>query len=299
MRGAYPLASIMLPGPSPLHPCYRFSGVARPVDPAYPTNKAVLLFAPVAFLFGAMLAYFDGSGFGAILLAGLNASLLLFFTWALTRELSPDDNPAAFLAATLALAVWHRVGPQSILTLAMILMAARLVNRSTGKPAMFHDSLLAIAGFGAMAWFSSWVFGAIGALAFVLDAWLPVAGTQPRRRDHLAFALVLAIVTGIRVSVGSEPMRLPAHLPVFGAIAGLCALAVLLYPRPESDGDIDGYPLVHARVRGALAVGLLATVLLTLDPGVDPFGIAGLWACVLAVPLALPWVVARQRAARG
>ena len=35
---------------------------------------------------GAMLAYFDDSGLVAILRAGLNASLLLFLAWALTRE---------------------------------------------------------------------------------------------------------------------------------------------------------------------------------------------------------------------
>jgi hypothetical protein len=135
-------------GPSPLHPCYRFSGVARPVDPAYPTNKAVLLFAPVAFLLGAILAYFDGSAFGQIMLAGCNAALLLFLTWALTRELSPDDNPAAFVAVGLALATWPRVGEQSILTLAVVLTAARVINRSTGKPATIVDSVLLTAGTG-------------------------------------------------------------------------------------------------------------------------------------------------------
>src|SRR5687767_1116546 len=109
MRGAYPLAWIMLSGPTPLHPCYRFSGIARPIDPAYPTNKAVLLFAPVVFLLGATFAYVGGSSFGQILLAGCNAALLLFLAWALTRELSPDDNPAAFVAVGIALAVWPRV----------------------------------------------------------------------------------------------------------------------------------------------------------------------------------------------
>jgi hypothetical protein len=284
---------------SPLHPCYRFSGIARPIDPAYPTNKAVLLFAPVAFSFGAILAYIDGSTFGEIMLAGCNTALLLFLAWALTRELSPDDNPAAFVAVGLALATWPRVGPQSILTLAAILTAARVVNRSTGKPATIVDSVLVTAGIGAMAWFSSWTFGVIGALAFLLDALLPVAGSQPRRRDHLAFALVLVLVTAVRLTAGFEPLRLPAHLPVFAAISGLCALAIVLYPSPRSVGDIDELPLVHARVRAALAVGLLGAVLLTVDGGVDPFGIVGLWACVLAVPLGLPFVVARRRARQG
>jgi hypothetical protein len=295
MGGAYPLAWIMPHAQPPLRPVFRFSGLARPIDPAYPTNKAVLLFAPVVFLLGALYAYFGGATLGGIVLAGLNASLLLFFTWALTRELTPDDNPAAFLAVGLALVAWPRVGLQSILTLAAIMVLARLVSRSTGKPATIVDSVLVTAGIAAMTWLSSWTFGVIGALAFSLDAILPVAGTQARRRDHLAFAVALMGVTVARVLVGIEPLRLPAHLPVWALIAGLCALAIWLYPRPRSVGDVDQLRLEHARVRGALAVGLISAILLSIDGGVNLFKIVGVWACILAVPLGLPFARRRRK----
>lgn len=295
MGGAYPLAWIMPHAQPPLRPVFRFSGIARPIDPAYPTNKAVLLFAPVVFLLGAIYAYFGGANFVDIVLAGLNASLLLFFTWAVTRELSPDDNPAAFLAVGIALIVWPRVGLQSILTLAAVLIAARLVSRSTGKPATMLDSVLVTLGFGAMAWFSSWTFGVIGALALALDAVLPVAGSQAPRRDHFAFAAALVGVTVARLMMGVEPLRVPAHLPVWALIAGLCAIAVWQYRRPRSVGDVDQRRLVHERVRCALSLGLASAVLLTLDGGVDLFRIVGLWACVLAVPLGLPFALRRRR----
>jgi hypothetical protein len=274
---------------------FRFSGLARPIDPAYPTNKAVLLFAPVVFLLGALYAYFGGAALVEILLAGLNAALLLFFAWALTRELTPDDNAAGFLAVGIALVAWPRVGPQSILTLAAIMVVARVVNRSTGKPATILDSVLVSLGLGAMAWFTSWTFGLIGALACSLDAILPVAGTQARRRDHLGFAAALVGVTVVRLVLGVEALRLPAHLPVWTLIAGLCGLAIWLYPRPRSVGDVDQRRLVHARVRGALAVGLLSAVLLSIDEGVNLFRIVGVWACVLAVPLGLPFLRRRRR----
>jgi peptidoglycan/LPS O-acetylase OafA/YrhL len=95
--------------------------------------------------------------------------------------------------------------------------------------------------------------------------------------------------------MGIEPLRVPAHLPVWAMIAGLCAVAIGLYPRPRSVGDVDQRRLVHARVRGALAVGLIGTVLLSIDGGVNLFGIVGLWACVLAVPLGLPFLLRRRR----
>lgn len=295
MGGAYPLAWIMPPAPPPLRPLHRFSGLARPLDPAYPTNKAVLLFAPVVFLLGALYAYFGGAELGDTLRAGLNASLVLFFTWAVTRELTPDDNAAAFIAVGIALVAWPRVGLQSILTLAVVLVVARMVGRSTGKAATRVDSLLVTVGLGAMAWFSSWMFGVIGVLALLLDAMLPVAGTQARRRDHLAFAAALVCVTVARLISGIEPLRVPAHLPVWALVAGLSGLAIYLMPRPRSVGDVDQRRLVHARVRGALSVGLVSAILLSIDAGVDMFGIVGVWACMLAVPLGLPFLRRRRR----
>jgi hypothetical protein len=276
------------------HPVYRFSGLTRSIDPAYPTNKAVLLFAPVAFLLGALYAYYGSYSLGATMLTGLNAALLLFLGWALTRELSPDDNAAAFVAAGIALTLWPRVGPQSILTLAVLLVAVRLVNRSTGKAATMIDSVLATAVFGVMAWLSSWVFGVIGILAFSLDALLRAPGSQPRRRDHLAFAGALVLVTGLRVIDGVAPLMLPAHLPAFATIVGLCVLAIILYPRPHTVGDVDKRPLVHARVRAGLALGLIATVLLSVDPAMNVFELVGLWSCLVAVPLTLPFLLARR-----
>ena len=39
-----------------VHPVYRFSGIGRPVDPAYPTNRAILLLLALALVVGAALA---------------------------------------------------------------------------------------------------------------------------------------------------------------------------------------------------------------------------------------------------
>jgi hypothetical protein len=98
-----------------------------------------------------------------------------------------------------------------------------------------------------------------------------------------------------RLIIGIEPLRVPAHEPVWAMIAGLCGLAIWKYPRPRSVGDVDQLRLVRARVRGGLSVGLIGAILLSIDGGVDLFEIVGLWACVLAVPLGLPFVLRRRR----
>jgi hypothetical protein len=290
------MADVSPTDPHELHSAYRYSGLARPVDPNYPTNKAVLILVPSLLVLGAAHRFFvGGADLEMAALAGLNLGLLGFICWALTRELSPDDNPAAFVAMALAVLAWLRVGNQSFLIPAVILMDVRLVNRSTGKAAEISDSVIVTLGIGAMTWFVSWSCAVVGALALILDALLPCPGNQPTRRRHLGFALALVVVAVVRVVVGAEPPRLPAHLPVFATIAGLCALAVILYPRPRSVGDVDGMPLSRARVRAGLGVGLLATVLVSVDGGVELMKAGGLWACILAVPLGLVVLALRRR----
>lgn len=278
-----------------LHPAYRFSGIVRPVDPAYPTNKAVLVLVPLALVLGVVSSLVGEGGLGEAMQAGLNLALTVFLAWAVTRELSPDDNPAAFIAVGLALAVWPRVGAQSLMIPAAVMLAVRLLNRSTGKPAELGDCVIATIGFAAIAWWVSWTVGVVGVLALGLDALLPCPGEQQQRRRHLGAASVLALVIGARIVVGIPQLQLPAHLPVFATIAGLCAVAAGFYPRPRSVGDVDAVPLSRARVRAGLAAGLLATVLVSLDSEVKLQSLASLWACVLAVPLGLPILALRRR----
>jgi hypothetical protein len=280
--------------PAPLSPVYRFSGIARPVDPAYATNKAVLVLVPLALVLGVVSSLVDAVAVGEALLAGLNLAMTVFLAWALTRELAPDDNPAAFIAVGLTLAVWPRVGAQSLMIPAAVLLAVRLLNRSTGKPAELGDTVIATLGFAAIAWFVSWTLGVIGVLALSLDALLPCPGRQQARLRHLGAAGVVAAVVVAKFVIGIAPLQLPAHLPVFATIAGLCAVAAGLYPRPRSVGDVDAVPLSPTRVRAGLAAGLLATVLVSVDSGVELTSVACLWACILAVPLGLPILALRR-----
>ena len=282
---------------APLHLAYRVSGLARPVDPAYPTNKALLVLVPLVFMGAAAWTYMGGASLADAGAAGLEAGLMSFLVWALTREMSPDDNPAAFVAVALSLLVWPRVGEQSLLLLGGVLVAVRLVNRSTGKAAEMADSLLAALLFAALAWFSSWTLGLVGALALALDGLLPAPAAQAHRKHHLGLALVPAGAALAVLLMGTDAPALPAHLPVFATIAGLCLLAVLATAAPSSVGDVDGEPLSHTRVRLGLGVGLLAAVALSFDSGFRLQSAASLWACVLAVPLGLP--IARWRRRRA
>jgi hypothetical protein len=281
-----------------MHPVYRMSGLARPVEPEYPTNKAIAILTPITAVLGVVLRRSEGLEWGAAALAGLGLGLLVFLVWALTRELSPDDNPAAFLAVALAALAWTRVGEQSLVVVGVVLIAARMVNRSTGMPAKIHDSVLVILGFGLAAWWSSWTLGVVGALALTLDALLPSRQARGRGQPYLHLGgagLVAAVVVG-RLLVGVTAPQLPAHLPVFAGIVGLGVLAALGYPRPRACGDVDGQPLQPSRVRAGLALGVLAAALLAIDADFRLQASSGLWAAVLASALGLPIVWLRLKA---
>ena len=275
---------------------YTLSGVGRSVDPAYPTNRAVLILIFAGFLGGTARVLLEGSGWMEAGLTGGNAAATVLLAWALTREFAPDDDPAAFGSVGLVALVWLGLGAQALLIPAVVLMAARLVNRSTGKAAEPTDALVVLGLFGYATWFVSWTLGIVGVAALGLDAMLPRAGAQAKRRYHLALtALVLALV-GVRLVAGTAGIALPGRPILLGAVAVLALAAALVYPSPRSRGDVDGELLVDARVRSGLLLGILGTALVTLDAGVPTEELGVLWCSLAAVVVGLPFMLARRDA---
>ncbi|MEM8966327.1 MAG: hypothetical protein AAGE93_07905, partial [Bacteroidota bacterium] len=68
----------------------RFSGLARPIDPAYPTNRAIIIIVSTVFLGLTIYSLSIGQGLIDSLLVGGHLAVVIFLTWALARELDPD-----------------------------------------------------------------------------------------------------------------------------------------------------------------------------------------------------------------
>jgi len=279
-----------------LHPAYRFSGIGRAVDPAYPTNRAILVVFAVALVVGAYLGLRSGSSALAAALSGANAALSAFLAWALTRELSPDDSGSAFVAAALAWLAWALVGHQSLLAAVVVLISVRLVNRSTGKAALASDTLLLVPLFVFAGWTESWTLSAVGAAAFALDGVLLAAPGQAERTGHRGVAALLFGFAAFLVATGRAGFGIPDWPEVLVPIVmALLALATALaYPTPRSCGDVDGHPLVHLRVRAGLLLGVAAAVLLTLAGGVEPARLGVLWSGLAATVAGFPFVLGRR-----
>lgn len=276
------------------HPLYRYTSIGRPLDPTYPTNRAVLVsLAAVAVAFGA-LALLRGDTAVAAAGVALRAALLMFGSWALAREIDPDHELAAFVAAAAALIAHAALGASELLLLFVALFLARIVNRSTGQAAKWTDSIgvLALAGYAA-AQREAPLVAAVAALAFALDAVL----VRPLHR-HAWFAL-LAVVLAIAVAVFGAPRADQSFPP--GSIAALallatgwCVLSIARRAPVAAPGDTNGEALAARRVAAAVGVVWLVAAQSLAPYGSPAAGVV--WATMAGVALAA--VVRAARSAR-
>ncbi|MEJ8566695.1 hypothetical protein [Elongatibacter sediminis] len=244
------------------HALYRYTSIGRPLEPAVPSNKAVLILLPLAFIGGAAAGFagLEQGALNALRLGGISL-LAAFGCWALGRELLPDDPIAAFVAMALGFLVSLASDAPGLLTLFTTLFLARIVNRTTGLKARVPDSLMVT---GLVIWTvyataSPW-FGAVGALAFLLDASL----RRPLKRQ-LLYALLCAgsmVVYIVDYDVNwltvITPGSLIQWLGVFALV--LFSLNLVLMRKVHSRDDVHGERLPVERVKGAMVIGLLAAL---------------------------------------
>jgi hypothetical protein len=77
------------------HRIYKYTSIGRPLERAFPTNRAVLLLMPLGAILGAATAWMDGLSAPAVVQQAFVFLLVVFAGWALARELDPDDHTAA------------------------------------------------------------------------------------------------------------------------------------------------------------------------------------------------------------
>jgi len=272
------------------HRIYRYTAIARPVEPHFPTNKAVLLIVPIVALVAALLTMSGFGSGGSPGSAALGAALAAFGAWAVTRELAPDDNPAAFVAMALAVAAVLWLGPHSVLPLFVALFLTRIVNRTTGTDVRWTDSVLVtVFVMWASVTLEDPLLGLAACIAFFLDASL----VRPAR-FQLAFGMICLF--GSMLLVVRDGVAMPALAQLEGPLLwlGLLVLAaylVVLFTTSKlaSVGDVSGQPLNTPRVRGGMFVaGLLAAQapVLSGEAGINPL----LWACLASVALTRPFM---------
>ena len=216
---------------------------------------------------------------------GIAAGLAVFLAWALARELDPDHDLSAFVAAGLALIGLLFLDLPGLTVLFWMIILLRLVNRTVGLPATILDSLL-ILGLGS--WLTlqgEWVYGLMTALAFLLDSQL-----SPPHRRHLFFAAIALIITVILLLFDGSMPRVGESSPaIVLAVLVMCALfvPVIIASRELTTvSDETSEPLNPRRVQAAQGIALLTGILMAWwngYPGLASF--MPLWAAMVGISL--------------
>ena len=110
----------------------RLSSVTRSIDLAYPTNRAIVIITLLFLLGTAGLQLILGKDISSASDSGLRAGASVFLAWAFARELDPDNELSAFVAAFLGCAGFLLFPSPFLLALFLELLLIRIVNRSTG-----------------------------------------------------------------------------------------------------------------------------------------------------------------------
>lgn len=264
---------------------YSITSIGRPLDPSFPTNRAVILILPLAGIIASAMAGVRGADLPDILIAGLVGIGVVLGAWAMGRELAPDDNAAAFISLVFAYVAYLVIGPPSLLLLFTALLLVRIVNRSTGLPARVGDSIAVTAlALVTMLATRNPLLGLVGGLAFAFDARLP----EPLRRQWLSAGLCLSgsLASLFMPGRGLDDMALlvpnmndwPAAL-----ITLVYGIAYFRTRSVTSVGDVTGVRLSLLRLRAGMFIGFVVPFVALMTGQARPA--SALWAALAGVGL--------------
>lgn len=273
----------------------RLSGLARPIDTNYPSNRRILvLSAAVLVAAWLLLGLRTGTWLAALGSAAL-AALACFLAWALARELDPDQHDAALLGAALTLPGLLAAGLADIGALFLVLLAMRVVNRTTGVAATALDLGLLLVLAVLVALPAQPVYLAAAGVAVLLDG---VLSPPSRRRliTGIGAAMIAAAVVIVVLPEGPRPA--PELIAMLSALvlAALFTPVVLAQTGIESTADETGEPLIPRRVQAGQLLALGTALAAAYWQG--SAGLAALWPLWAAVLGAAAWrLLGRMRGA--
>ena len=265
----------------------QYSHVARAIDPTYPTNVAISAISPVAGLIAGGITLYNGAGFGDAILASFLMSIAVLMTWVIGREIDPDNDYSAFVGVviTFLAMLWLSNPMIAIMSIAMLTVAPRFVNRIVGPPPLLTDSIMLLVLAAIIAYGTNWVLVLVVTLVFFLNATM----INPVRRDYIFAGLTLVILVGRILIWGMETAGDVFSLPYIAIMVGIgifYLLTVLANRHIDSVTDEFGYEVYQERVRAGMIVILAAGLIGALWNG--DTGIVWLlpaWSAMLGVSI--------------
>lgn len=212
-------------------------------------------------LLGALTAWNSGQPTAQILQQAGSFLLIVYGSWALARELDPDNPMTAFISLAAGMLVALLVDSPGVLIVFAVLALTRMVNRSSGREFRLADSIIALV-LALLVIYSteSPFFGVVAGVAFILDGSL----REPLRRQWLFAFLCFggAVVYVVDHHSGFSQLEPPGSLFAWLALLFLLIFAlntVLLKSIRSTDGA-GGKPLDAARVKAGMWIGIFAAL---------------------------------------
>ncbi len=249
------------------------SGIGRPLDFTYPTNRVVLALVPVGGLLGLWLT-------GGSPIAGfMTGAASVFLGWALARELAPDHPLAAFGASALSLLsliVWPEPSLAAGFT---TLLLTRIVNRTVGLPATLVDGLVVVAA----TLYTAWALVAPTLLAVAGCTWIADRLLEPKGpRRHTFFGLGSLVAAAVGLALRTNP---PVTVSIWltGAILIAFGAAALRLGPVRTRADLTDRLLSRRRIQVGMVVAW-ALAAAALVPGGAPAPSLGIvWGSMAAL----------------
>lgn len=214
--------------------------IGRPIDLAYPSNRAALVVAAVAGLAGLAVGVIRSDPWlDVAITAGVAAGSSLL-AWATARELDHDEPGGATVAAVAAPIVALAVGPPAFLAGAALLMAARVALRSTGSTPRWFE-LVALGGLAVVAAgpTDGWVAAMALAVAISREGSRPV---DPAGWGRLVGGVSAVLATARHVGWG-EAFAVVGDEVIWAVAVAVVAIASLpLLPRRQPRTPCDHRP---------------------------------------------------------
>jgi hypothetical protein len=260
----------------------KISACGRPVDMRYPTNRAILLITFVVMIVNLFIIRLLGIAWGESLRLAAAMAVGVFLSWALAREICPDEEYGAFVGIVVTIAGYWLLSAGNLLVLVLMLFLLRQINRSTGLSPAVLDIVIMI---GLASWLAiqvHWVYALIAAVSFVMDTLLP----KPNRRAYLFSGILIAVGSSEILMGGLSSGNTYSWFFAVLILAGLLPFLPLYNASKQvaALGDQTGLALHPARVRAAqifCAGTILLAWLLAGDAGF--IAVFPLWAGLLGL----------------
>ncbi len=240
---------------------YELSGIARPIDFKYPTNKLIAILSGLAIIGGLVLGLVHSLVVGKALLLGLQFAATVFLAWAFAREVDPHQPWSAFVVvAIVAMGFVWGIRPD-LLIIAVSMGAARILICSCGRQPVIPDALIVLGGAAWLAYGQHQGLAVIIiGLLFLLDGLM-----RPANRLSILFGLV-------GIGMGASAFYFYPIIPSVssGLIdSNLLVLALFIiyifmaYHRVEAPADSNNFTISRKRLL-AFHIVLLVWVIFAL-----------------------------------